>query len=198
MNKKCIVCKKSFQVTKWNGNRKYCSHKCYWTTLSRIMQRNTQGFTKGHKMNKGKNNPMYGKSSWNKGKHPKYVQGKNHPMYGKKHSKKTKKKISKNNFWKGKKGKDASQWKGGKIKDKDKYIRIHKPKHPFANSLGYIAEHRLVMEKILGRYLKKGEGVHHKNGKRHDNRPENLVLFVDNKNWHSKICPHCGFHFLIK
>jgi len=38
-------------------------------------------------------------------------------------------------------------------------------------------QHRRVMEMMIGRKLKKGESVHHKNGVRHDNRPENLELW---------------------
>ena len=40
-----------------------------------------------------------------------------------------------------------------------------------------ILEHRLVMEEIIGRLLEKHETVHHKNGDRKDNRPENLELW---------------------
>ncbi|MFZ4537178.1 HNH endonuclease [Propionivibrio sp.] len=40
-----------------------------------------------------------------------------------------------------------------------------------------ILQHRMVMEGILGRKLERKEHVHHKNGDRKDNRPENLELW---------------------
>ena len=51
--------------------------------------------------------------------------------------------------------------------------------HPFARkSDGYIQEHRLVMERYIGRYLEPHECVHHFNHNRQDNRIENLELLT--------------------
>ena len=44
--------------------------------------------------------------------------------------------------------------------------------------IGQRGEHRIVMEQILGRELQTFENVHHKNGVRTDNRPENLELWT--------------------
>lgn len=61
-------------------------------------------------------------------------------------------------------------------KDKE-YINIYKPDHPNCSKQGFVKEHRLVMEKMIGRLLERHETVHHKNGNRKDNRPKNLELW---------------------
>ena len=71
-------------------------------------------------------------------------------------------------------------WKGGRVIDKGGYVLLKTETHPHADKHGYIREHRLVMERSLGRYLKPKEVVHHKNGQRADNRIENLELFDHN------------------
>jgi hypothetical protein len=42
---------------------------------------------------------------------------------------------------------------------------------------GQVPTHRIVMEQILDRPLEAWETVHHKNGRRADNRPDNLELW---------------------
>jgi hypothetical protein len=74
-------------------------------------------------------------------------------------------------------GKDHSQWKGGRIGKGDNYIGIWKPDHERADHQGYVYEHTLVMEKLIGRLPIKGkEVIHHIDFNKHNNDPDNLYL----------------------
>lgn len=68
------------------------------------------------------------------------------------------------------------------------YKYIYMPDHPNCTSLGYIAEHRLVLENKIGRLLKHDEVAHHINENKFDNSPENLELmsFSEHSSYHAK------------
>lgn len=69
------------------------------------------------------------------------------------------------------------QWKGGKRILGTGYFGVLTPEHPNARKDGYYMEHRLIMEKHIGRLLRKGEVVHHKDGNIKNNSIENLELY---------------------
>lgn len=66
----------------------------------------------------------------------------------------------------------------GIITDKAGYIKIRTLAGEGKNGK-YTFEHRMIMEQMIGRPLVKGETVHHKNGIRNDNRPDNLELWSE-------------------
>lgn len=81
-------------------------------------------------------------------------------------------------------GPNNGRWQGGRRKRKDGYILVYSPGHPYANK-NFVLEHRLVMERRLGRFLQPHEIVHHKNEIKSDNRDENLEL--TNRPEHSRV-----------
>lgn len=81
-------------------------------------------------------------------------------------------------------GKHNAMWRGGRTKNSSGYIMVR-------TDGKYIPEHRLVMEKMIGRKLTINETVHHKNGIRYDNRPENLELW---KGKHGKGIRQSDYH----
>lgn len=62
------------------------------------------------------------------------------------------------------------------------YVAIYLPDHPAAyksdNWKGWVYEHRVVAEEILGRPLREGEVVHHLDCDRTNNDPSNLIVLA--------------------
>ena len=80
-------------------------------------------------------------------------------------------------------------WKGGKTISFEGYNRVLCPKHPY-HKHNYVQEHRLYVEKFIGRFLEKEETIHHLNEIKIDNRIDNLMVFQSNSEhikWHIKL-----------
>ena len=71
------------------------------------------------------------------------------------------------------------EWKGGR-RLQGRYWYVYSPEHPRCTKQRYVAEHRLVMERKLGRYLEPHEVVHHIDGSPTNNDPSNLIVFQTN------------------
>ena len=93
-------------------------------------------------------------------------------------------------------GEGHPKWLGGRTRTAHGYVKVVCPDHPTCVEVNrrrevvakgayypkqkYVWEHRLVMEKLLGRFLTAGEVVHHMDGNPSNNAPENLRLFDSN------------------
>lgn len=77
---------------------------------------------------------------------------------------------------KGRKGADHPAWKGGSRLSHDGYVRTYAPDHPWPRLGGYVYEHVRVVELSIGRRLKPGEVVHHRDHNRTNNELSNLEI----------------------
>jgi len=73
-------------------------------------------------------------------------------------------------------GEEAPGYRGGTAYNRG-YRKILSLEHPYRDKNGYVFEHRLVCEQLLGRYLTEDEIVHHRDGNPLNNEPGNLFIF---------------------
>lgn len=84
----------------------------------------------------------------------------------------------------------SSCFTGGRNICSNGYVEIIVPGHPATNARGYVYEHRIVAEKKLGRYLRSDEVVHHIDGNKTNNSPDNLIVLSNED--------HATLHALLK
>lgn len=145
----CVVCGKEKRLSPSQAGQIYCSRSCAMTA------RNLTDANPSYSRDvSGEKNPMYGKG----------LSGSANGMYGKR-------------------GELCSNWKGGRKVRKDGYTLVIAPdNHPYPSDTNkgvkYILEHRLVMERHIGRYLEPTEVVHHIDGNPRNNDILNLKLYA--------------------
>lgn len=84
------------------------------------------------------------------------------------------------------------------------YVFVIYRDHPYCRKRGKILFHRLVVENKIGRYLTREESVHHVDGDRSNNDPDNLVLTTTGEHYKTyhrdshkpRVCANCGDDFL--
>ena len=80
---------------------------------------------------------------------------------------------------------ESHAWKGGIHYIKGRCL-VYNPKHPQANSVGYILRYRITAEKALGKSLPTLSVVHHIDGIKDNDNNDNIV-----------ICENDGYHQLL-
>lgn len=84
-------------------------------------------------------------------------------------------------------GERNANWKGGRHVDAHGYVLVLMRGHPRANHMGYVREHVLIAERVLGRPLERKHPVHHADEDKGNNASSNLVL-----------CESHGYHMLLE
>lgn len=92
-------------------------------------------------------------------------------------------------------------YRGGLKQSTSDYPMLFMPWHPNAEKSGYIYTHIWVMSRKIKRPLEKGEVVHHIDGNKENNHPDNLQLFSSHsehmsettgKDKSGRFCKQCG------
>ena len=196
----CKTCQKIFRIRVpamlKSGRGKYCSKECYYKSIIGT-KRPMADCIKISKATKGKNNPFYGKKHTRESL-KKMILAKTGQKYPRRCTKFSKKCIictkqfetvpsSPKKYCSIKCYGDSCS---KRIVGAGGYILIYKKDHPAANR-NYVAEHRLVVEAVIKRYLMPNETIHHIDLNRKNNNFDNLYIFNSKSE-------HTIFHNLLR